>query len=73
MASCGRYPNLTLRAPAPLTKACAAASDPTMLDNYFYLLEDVLKENGLIEQPCQIDGHASRHFSCQNVVIHKGD
>ena len=51
---CDRHPNLTLRAPAPLSKARAAASDPTMLDHYFDLLHEVLDKNGLLDQPCQI-------------------
>ena len=51
---CDRHPNLTLRAPAPLSRACAAASDPTMLDHYFDLLQEVLDKNGLLDQACQI-------------------
>ena len=51
---CSRHPNLTLRAPAPLSKARAAASDPTALDRYFDLLEDVLEKNDLLGEACQI-------------------
>ena len=51
---CSRHPNLTLRAPAPLSKAHAAASDPTILDRYFDLLEDVLEKNDLLGEACQI-------------------
>ncbi|MCG8621544.1 MAG: hypothetical protein MJE68_06030 [Proteobacteria bacterium] len=51
---CSRHPNLTLRAPAPLSKARAAASDPTVLDRYFDLLEDVLFKNDLSRKACQI-------------------
>ena len=51
---CSRHPNLTLRAPAPLSKARAAASDPAILDRYFDLLQEVLVKNGLLGQACQI-------------------
>ena len=51
---CSRHPNLTLRAPAPLSKARAAASDPAILDRYFDLLQEVLVKNGLLSQACQI-------------------
>ena len=51
---CGRHPNLTLRAPAPLSKARAEATDPAMLTRYFDLLEEVLTENDLLDRPCQI-------------------
>ena len=74
---CGRHPNLTLRAPAPLSKARAAASDPTVLDNYFDLLEDFLEENGLREQPCQIFNMDETGMPLDaghvKVVTHKGD
>ena len=45
---CGRHPNLTLRAPAALSKARAQASDPTVIDRYFDLLEEVLVKNDLV-------------------------
>ena len=45
---CSHHPNHTLRAPATLSKAHAAASDPTILDRYFNLLEDVLEKNDLL-------------------------
>ena len=51
---CSRHPNFTLRAPAPLSKAHATASDPALLDNYFHLLEDVLEKNDLLGQAYQI-------------------
>ena len=51
---CGRHPNLTLRAPAPLSKARAQATDPAMLTRYFDLLEEVLTENDLLDRPCQV-------------------
>ena len=51
---CSRHPSLTLRAPAPLSRARAAASDPAMLDHYFDLLEDVLRKNDLLGQACRI-------------------
>ena len=53
-AFCTRHPNLTLRAPAPLSCARAVASDPALLDRYFDLLEDVLRKNDLLDQACQI-------------------
>jgi hypothetical protein len=41
---CDRHPNLTLRAPASLSRARATASDPAMLDRYFDLLLEVLEK-----------------------------
>ena len=51
---CGRHPNLTLRAPAPLSKARIEASNSVMLTRYFDMLEEVLMENDLLDHPCQI-------------------
>lgn len=51
---CQRHPNLTLRAPVPLSEARAVATDPEMLDSYFDLLETTLTENDLLDKPCQI-------------------
>ena len=51
---CERHPNLTLRAPASLSKAHAVASDPAVLDRYFDLLLEVLEKNDLFDQACQI-------------------
>lgn len=51
---CDRHPNLTLRAPASLSRARAAASEPSMLDRYFDLLKEVLEQNALFNKVCQI-------------------
>ena len=39
---CKRNPNVTLRAPAPLSRACAYATDPDLIHRYFDLLEETL-------------------------------
>ena len=49
-----RHPNLTLRTTVPLSLSRAKASDPEMLSRYFDLLEQTLRENGLIGKPGQI-------------------
>lgn len=49
---CGRHPNLTLRAPAPLSRARASATDPEVVSRYFNLLEQTMSD--LLEKPCQI-------------------
>ena len=51
---CSRHPNLTLRAPASLSKARAEASDPTVMQRYFDMLEDVLMKNEIIDRPFHI-------------------
>ena len=51
---CDRHPNLTLRAPASLSRARAIASDPAVLDCYFDLLQEVLEKNDLFDKACQI-------------------
>ncbi len=51
---CRRHPNLTLRAPVPLSQARAVATDPDMLDSYFDLLEATMAENDLLDKPCHI-------------------
>ena len=43
-----------MRAPTPLSKARAAASDPAVLNRYFDFLEDVLVKNDLLGEACQI-------------------
>ena len=50
----GWHQNLTLRAPAHLSKACAEPTDPAMFTRYFDLLEEVSTENDLLDRPCQI-------------------
>ena len=51
---CHRHPNITLRTPAPLSKARVAASDPDVVQRYFDLLEQTMTENDIIDKPCQI-------------------
>lgn len=49
-----RHPNLTLRVATSLSKARVLASNQVVLDYYFDLLEETLRENGLIDKPYQI-------------------
>ena len=49
-----RHPTLTLRTPASVSSTRAAASDPTVLEMYFDLLEETLEENELIGAPGQV-------------------
>ena len=51
---CKRHPNLTLRAASSLSKARTIASDPSFLSQYFDILEETLREYGLIEKPNMI-------------------
>ena len=51
---CRRHPNLTLRAPASLSKARHNASDPEIVKRYFDLLEQTMVENDLLDKPGQI-------------------
>ena len=51
---CRRHPNLTLRAPAPLSQARVYASDRDVIARYFDLLEHTLVENDLHDKPCQL-------------------
>ena len=53
-AFCKRHPTLTLRAPAPLSRARALATDPEVISQYFVLLEQTLSDNGIFNCPCQI-------------------
>ena len=46
-----RHPSLTLRSPASASTARALASDPSVLQVYFDLLEETLAENELTERP----------------------
>ena len=45
---------MTLRAAASLSRACAAASDPSSLTRYFEILQDTLEEYDIIGKPNQI-------------------
>lgn len=49
-----RYPNLTLRAPAPLSHARSNASSYDVVESYFDLLEETLVENDLLNKPGQL-------------------
>lgn len=51
---CKRNPQLTLRTTAPLSRARTLASDRTSIDNYFDLLEETLKENGIFDNAAAI-------------------
>ena len=49
-----RHPDITLRAPVPLSQARARATDVEVIDNYFDLLEATLQEYDLLGKPGQI-------------------
>ena len=49
-----RHPNLTLRVATSLSKARMLASNRMVLDHYFDLLEETLRENGLMDKPYQV-------------------
>ena len=49
-----RHPNLTLRHAEPLSYARAQANDAEVINRYFDLLEDTIRENGLTNRPAQI-------------------
>ena len=49
-----RHQSLSLRAPAHLSKPRAMAMDRDTIDRYFAILEDVLRDNSLIDKPRQI-------------------
>ena len=49
-----RHPDITLRAPVPLSQARARATDEEVMDNYFDLLETTLQEYDLLGKPGQI-------------------
>ena len=49
-----RHPYLTVRTAAPLSCARAISSDPDVINRYFDLLEQTLKDNGLEQKPCNI-------------------
>ncbi len=51
---CRRNPTLTLRTPAPLSRARACSTDPDAINRYFELLEKTIVDNDLLEKPCQI-------------------
>ena len=49
-----RHPLLTLRNPSSVSTTRALASDPSVLEVYFDLLEEALQENDLMDKPGQI-------------------
>ena len=49
-----RHPDITLRAPVPLSQARSRATDVEVIDNYFDLLEATLQEYDLLGKPGQI-------------------
>ena len=49
-----RHPNLTLRAPAPLSRARSNSSSYEVIEAYFDLLEETLYENQLSGKPGQL-------------------
>ncbi len=51
---CRRNPTLTLRTPAPLSRARACSPDPDAISRYFELLEQTIIDNDLLEKPCQV-------------------
>ena len=51
---CIRHPSLTLRTTVPLSLARAMATDYTMLENYFDMLQETLEANGIFNQPSNI-------------------
>ena len=66
-----------MRAPTPLSKARAAASDPTVLNRYFDFLEDVLVKNDLLGEACQIFNMDETGMPLDRghvkIVVQKGD
>lgn len=46
-----RHPNITTRVAVPLSVARAKASDPVVLEGYFDMLEECLKENKIFDKP----------------------
>ena len=49
-----RHPDITLRAPVPLSQARARATDEEVINNYFDLLEATIQEYDLLGKPGQI-------------------
>ena len=49
-----RYSHLSLRSASTLSVACANASDPQRIEHYFDILEETLRENGLMDTPASI-------------------
>ena len=49
-----RHPQLTLRTASRLAYSRAVANDPEVIENYFDLLEETLRQNGILDQPTQL-------------------
>lgn len=49
-----RHPSLTLKSAVPLTLSRAKAGSKEVLDRYFDILQDCLKENGILNNPAAI-------------------
>ena len=48
------HPQLTLRTASHLPYSHAVAHDPEVIENYFDLLEETLRQNGIWDQPTQL-------------------
>jgi hypothetical protein len=46
-----RQPHVTLRVPMSLARSRAIASDPNIIDRYYTMLEETLRDNGLMNSP----------------------
>ena len=49
-----RHPQLTLRTASRLAYSRAVTNDPEVIENYFDLLEETLRQNGILDQPTQL-------------------
>ncbi len=50
----GRHDNLVLRIPERLTHSRVKGVSHTVIENYFYLLEETLHQSEMCDRPCQI-------------------
>ena len=49
-----RQPHITLRTPAALSSARSKATSEEVIDLYFYMLDEILHQNGVLDKPGQI-------------------
>ena len=49
-----KHPNLTLQAPAPLSRAQVSTTDLKVASHYFYLLAQTMADNDLLDKSCKI-------------------
>ena len=64
-----RHPDLSLRNPAPLSMARAAATDCDIIDRCFDLLEEIVDAHDLRSRPCLILGvRKSRKWKMETVT-----